>query len=174
VPRHPDQSTLLKWADGELSVDEVADIVRHVDECPGCNVAAQEIERAQRARFREGGSQSAPFPDVPTTIGPYTVLERIGKGGMGEVYLAEQRVPMRRRVAVKLIKTDETSSDAAVRFRLEGQALALMSHPNIATIYEAGTDADRPYLAMENGWRSFWLSVMRFNMRIRKGSCIGI
>ncbi|HKU13001.1 MAG TPA: protein kinase [Steroidobacteraceae bacterium] len=83
-------------------------------------------------------------------VGPFDLLERIGEGAMGEVWLAEQTAPVRRRVAVKIVKAGTGSREVLARFELERQALAMMSHPNIAHIVEAGTTDDaRPYFAME-------------------------
>ena len=83
-------------------------------------------------------------------IGPYKLLEQIGEGGMGVVYLAEQREPVKRRVALKIIKPGMDSEQVLVRFEAERQALAMMDHPNIAKVLDAGsTDSDRPYFVME-------------------------
>jgi eukaryotic-like serine/threonine-protein kinase len=83
-------------------------------------------------------------------IGGFDLLERIGEGAMGEVWLAEQTAPVRRRVAVKIVKAGAGSREVIARFELERQALAMMSHPHIAHIVEAGTTGDgRPYFAME-------------------------
>jgi WD40 repeat protein/serine/threonine protein kinase len=93
-------------------------------------------------------SESAPatLPD----FGPYRTIGVLGEGGMGIVYLAEQQEPVRRRVALKVLKSGEAGSQVLARFESESQALALMDHPNIAHIYEAGTTAGgRPYFAME-------------------------
>jgi serine/threonine-protein kinase len=85
-----------------------------------------------------------------TPIGPYTLLERIGEGGMGVVYLAEQAEPLRRRVALKVIKPGMDSEQVLARFQAERQALALMDHPNIAKVHDAGTtQGGRPYFVME-------------------------
>jgi WD40 repeat protein len=85
-----------------------------------------------------------------TVIGDFKLLEQIGAGGMGEVWMAEQQQPVRRKVAVKLIKAEMNSRQVLVRFEAERQALALMDHPNIAKVLDAGnTDADRPYFVME-------------------------
>src|SRR6201985_637047 len=85
-----------------------------------------------------------------TTIGPYTLLEIIGQGGMGEVWLAEQRQPVRRRVAIKLIKVGMDTKEVVARFESERQALALMDHPAIAKVFDAGsTPEGRPYFVME-------------------------
>jgi serine/threonine protein kinase len=83
-------------------------------------------------------------------IGPYKLLERIGSGGMGAVYLAEQEQPVRRRVALKIIKPGMDSEQVIARFEAERQALAMMDHQNIARVLDAGTtDAGRPYFVME-------------------------
>ena len=83
-------------------------------------------------------------------IGPYRILEVLGEGGMGIVYLAEQREPIRRRVALKLIKLGMDRDEVTARFESELQALALMDHANVARVYDAGTDdRGRPYFAME-------------------------
>ena len=84
------------------------------------------------------------------TLGPYHLLQPIGSGGMGEVWLAEQRQPVRRRVAIKLIKAGMDTREVVARFESERQALALMEHPNIAKVFEAGaTPQGRPYFVME-------------------------
>lgn len=91
-----------------------------------------------------------PRGDVPQRIGPYRILREIGDGGMGIVYEAEQQTPVRRRVALKLIKFGMDTREVIARFESERQALALMNHPNIARVYDAGaTPEGRPYFAME-------------------------
>lgn len=88
--------------------------------------------------------------EIPASIGPYRVLEALGEGGMGEVYLAAQTEPVRRVVAIKLLKPWLAGSGIAARFEAERQALALMSHPGIARILDAGRSEDgRPYFVME-------------------------
>jgi len=83
-------------------------------------------------------------------IGPYKLLQPIGEGGMGTVYMAEQTQPVRRTVALKLIKAGMDSRQVLARFGAERQALALMDHPNIARVLDAGTTNDgRPYFVME-------------------------
>ena len=87
--------------------------------------------------------------DAPQA-GPYRLLEKIGEGSYGSVYIGEQTEPIRRESAVKLLKIDHLDGSAAQRFQAEAQALALLDHPNIARLYEAGvTDEGRPYLALE-------------------------
>src|SRR5688572_30067233 len=86
----------------------------------------------------------------PTHIGPYRILSVLGEGGMGLVYIAEQREPVQRRVALKVIKLGMDTREVVARFSAERQALALMDHPNIARVYEAGaTETGRPYFVME-------------------------
>ncbi|HEX7029371.1 MAG TPA: serine/threonine-protein kinase, partial [Gammaproteobacteria bacterium] len=86
----------------------------------------------------------------PDRIGPYRILQRLGEGGMGIVYAAEQREPMRRRVAIKVLRGGYSSREVLARFDVERQALALMNHANIARILDAGTTADhRPFIVME-------------------------
>ena len=85
-----------------------------------------------------------------TQVGPYKLLQQIGEGGMGVVYMAEQQKPVRRRVALKIIKPGMDSRQVIARFEAERQALAMMDHPNIARVLDAGcTDSGRPYFAME-------------------------
>ena len=97
-------------------------------------------------------TRTIPFngPSGGTLIDSYHLLERIGQGGMGEVWLAEQRQPVRRRVAIKLIKPGMDTREVVARFQSERQALALMDHPNIAKVFDAGATASgRPYFVME-------------------------
>src|SRR5262245_45970674 len=87
---------------------------------------------------------------IGTVIGPYKLLEQIGEGGMGLVYMAEQQQPVRRLVALKLVKPGMDSKQVIARFEAERQALAMMDHPNIAKVHDAGTtEAGRPYFVME-------------------------
>jgi serine/threonine protein kinase/formylglycine-generating enzyme required for sulfatase activity len=87
----------------------------------------------------------------PERIGPYHILGVLGEGGMGIVYAAEQKEPIQRRVALKVIKLGMNSSEVVARFEAERQALALMNHPGIARVYDAGMTTDgRPYFAMEH------------------------
>src|SRR5262249_49631287 len=92
----------------------------------------------------------APGEGVGTRIGPYRLLELIGEGGFGSVLLAEQEHPVRRRVALKIIKLGMDTRQVIARFEAERQALAIMDHPNIAKVLDAGaTDTGRPYFVME-------------------------
>jgi WD40 repeat protein/serine/threonine protein kinase len=107
------------------------------------------VERAQAEEL-----PTIPLPPISekpgTTIGPYKLLEQIGEGGFGVVYMAEQAEPVRRRVALKIIKPGMDSRQVIVRFEAERQALAMMDHQNIARVLDAGTtDSGRPYFVME-------------------------
>jgi hypothetical protein len=100
------------------------------------------------------GNVSRPGPDaderVGTFIGRYKLLQKIGEGGWGVVYMAEQEHPVRRRVALKVIKLGMDTKNVIARFEAERQALALMDHPNIARVLDAdATDSGRPYFVME-------------------------
>jgi serine/threonine protein kinase len=86
----------------------------------------------------------------PDVIGSYRILDRVGEGGMGVVYVAEQTEPVRRRVALKLIKLGMDTKQVIARFEAERQALALMNHPNVAKVFDAGvTERGSPYFVME-------------------------
>jgi eukaryotic-like serine/threonine-protein kinase len=92
----------------------------------------------------------ASLPDPPVRIGPYRLLERLGEGGIGEVWLAQQDQPVRRRVALKLVKPGMDTRQVLARLEAERQALAVMDHPNIAQFFDGGaTEAGRPYFVME-------------------------
>src|SRR5258708_35919777 len=110
--------------------------------------------------FREEAPAVARTIDMPaerlvaaapgTIIGPYKLLQQIGEGGMGVVYMAEQAAPVRRKVALKIIKPGMDTREVIARFEAERQALALMDHPNIARVFDGGaTEAGRPYFVME-------------------------
>ena len=101
---------------------------------------------------------SKPITERPgTVIGPYKLLQQIGEGGMGVVYMAEQSQPVKRRVALKIIKPGMDTKQVIARFEAERQALTLMDHPNIARVLDAGTTDSGPPCAktrfqFENGF----------------------
>jgi serine/threonine protein kinase/tetratricopeptide (TPR) repeat protein len=122
----------------------------------------QELEKLVGDHFRAGqflerpAAHLLPTVDHPvrerpgTRIGPYKLLEQIGEGGMGLVYVAEQEQPIKRRVALKVIKPGMDSRQVIARFEAERQALAMMDHPHIAKVHDGGTTAEgRPYFVME-------------------------
>ncbi len=99
----------------------------------------------------QGSSQDTSDPSLrPTQIGAYRIVDLLGVGGMAEVYLAEQTEPVKRQVALKILKPGMDSNQIVARFESERQALALLDHPNIAKIFDGGlTEAARPYFVME-------------------------
>lgn len=102
-----------------------------------------------RAKVPVGASPLGEEP-IGTRIGRYKLIEKIGEGGCGVVYLAEQEEPVRRRVALKIIKLGMETKSVIARFEAERQALAIMDHPNIARVFDAGaTDRGPPYFVME-------------------------
>jgi serine/threonine protein kinase/tetratricopeptide (TPR) repeat protein len=122
------------------------------DACAGDVELRAEVEGLLAYHEAGTGSASADRGGLADleTIANFRVLQRVGEGGMGEVYEAEQTEPVRRRVALKVIKWGMDTKEVLARFESERQALALMNHPNIARVFEAGaTDSGRPYFAME-------------------------
>src|SRR6266550_4591160 len=88
--------------------------------------------------------------DALHQIGPYRLIRSIGEGGMGSVYLAEQDAPVRRKVAIKVIRSPFSRAEERIRFQAEQQAMARLSHPNVAQMFEAGMTAEGyPYFVME-------------------------
>jgi eukaryotic-like serine/threonine-protein kinase len=139
------------------------DRAAHLDRICGTDAALrQRLEDLLRKHDQAKSFLEAPPPEfartangpaiegVGTQIGPYKLLEQIGEGGFGIVFMAEQHAPVRRRVALKIIKPGMDSRTVLARFDAERQALALMDHPNIARAIDAGvTDSGRPFFVME-------------------------
>ncbi len=132
---------------------------KRIEEMLEFDAPAAEFFRAPQPGLQ--AHESVPQPTLPgpnttgvgygkETIGSYRLLEKLGEGGFGTVYVAEQTQPVRRRVALKVIKAGMDTREVIARFNTERQALALMDHPNIARVLDAGsTNADRPYFVME-------------------------
>jgi serine/threonine protein kinase len=114
-------------------------------------IATIDTNNADRGQWLDLKALSAtPAEDVGSRIGPYKLLQQIGEGGMGVVFMAEQQEPVRRMVALKLIKAGLDTAQVVARFEAERQALALMDHPNIAKVLDADTaSSGRPYFVME-------------------------
>jgi serine/threonine protein kinase/tetratricopeptide (TPR) repeat protein len=109
----------------------------------------QDDQSADRTLPQGAGTGRGPATG-PELIGPYRILEKIAEGGFGEVYVAEQTEPVKRRVAVKILKAGMDTKSVLARFEAERQALALMDHPCIAKVWDAGeTTRGRPYFVME-------------------------
>jgi serine/threonine protein kinase/WD40 repeat protein len=146
-----------------LELDDPAAREHYINEaCAGDAALSERVEKLLHAHDEAGGFFSQPLkrapvdPALPLTekageiIGRYELLEQIGEGGCGVVYMAEQQEPVRRRVALKIIKLGMDTRQVVARFEAERQALALMDHPNIAKVLDAGaTDTGRPYFVME-------------------------
>jgi serine/threonine protein kinase len=156
----PDRPSLEIILHAALETPGPEERARYLDQaCRGDRGLRQEVESLVAAHFADE-SFMAPaehllWNDAPTerqgdAIGPYKLLRQLGEGGFGTVYLAEQSRPVRRRVALKLIKPGMDSREIIARFEAERQALAMMDHPHIAKVHDAGTTASgRPYFVME-------------------------
>src|SRR5947207_4984885 len=129
--------------------------------CAGHTELKRRVEELVENHFRAGSFLESPAPDLGATadlpiaerpgtiVGPYKLLEQIGEGGFGVVYLAEQTQPVRRKVALKVLKPGMDTRQVAARFEAERQALAIMDHPNIAKVFDGGATASgRPYFVM--------------------------
>jgi serine/threonine protein kinase/Tfp pilus assembly protein PilF len=132
------------------------------DACGAEGELRQEVEELVRNHFRAGDFMERPAAALAATvvqamaerpgtvIGPYKLMEQLGEGGMGLVFVAEQERPVRRKVALKVIKPGMDTRQVVARFEAERQALALMDHPNIARVLDGGeTESGRPYFVME-------------------------
>jgi eukaryotic-like serine/threonine-protein kinase len=151
----PPADVIAAFASRRLSVGDSATVREHLSDCSHCQESVAHLAEGSSplvdgdtlaAVSGSGGVGAEPG----ATIGPYRLLRKIGEGGMGEVWEADQLAPVRRRVALKLIKAGMDTREIIARFNSERQALALMQHPSIAQIFDAGTTPDgRPYFAME-------------------------
>ena len=138
----------MSYLDGACGGDSA--LRRQVESLLGAHVRAGDFLEAPDASPTVAHDPSTPVEGAGSVIGPYKLLEEIGEGGMGVVYMAEQMQPIRRRVALKVIKPGMDSRQVIARFEAERQALALMDHPNIARVHDAGTtESGRPYFVME-------------------------
>jgi serine/threonine protein kinase len=132
--------------------------------CAGDSQLRRHLDILLLAHERAGGFLEPAVPPTPAetmvvsfpseksgdTLGPYKIREKLGEGGCGVVYVAEQMEPVRRRVAIKVIKLGMDTRNVMARFEAERQALAMMDHPNIAKVLDAGaTETGRPYFVME-------------------------
>ncbi|MBY0460532.1 MAG: serine/threonine protein kinase, partial [Gemmataceae bacterium] len=161
TPQPPNPRSVFGRA---VELESAAQRKAYLDEaCAGAPDVRDRVEALLRAHEAAGGflqpaaagpadtANYGPSPEAPgTVVGPYKLLEKIGEGGMGEVWVADQMESIKRRVALKLIKPGMDSRGVLARFEAERQALAVMDHPNIAKVLDAGTTPDgRPYFVME-------------------------
>ncbi len=158
----PSEETLFE-ALSQLSEPERSELLQKA--CGGDAALRQRLEVLLDAYDRSSKFMAQPVsPKMPESsglaiplserlgdqIGPYKLIQQIGEGGMGMVYLAEQTAPVRRRVALKIIKLGMDTRQVVARFEAERQALALMDHPSIAKVLDAGsTETGRPFFVME-------------------------
>jgi serine/threonine protein kinase/tetratricopeptide (TPR) repeat protein len=168
-PSNPAKSIFLAAVD-EHAPEQWPAFLDHA--CAGDAQLRARVDRLLGAQAAMGSFEETPRPGLParideptgmglpghepidersgTVIGPYKILERIGEGGFGAVFLAEQQQPIRRLVALKVLKPGMDTKEVIARFESERQALALMDHPGIARVLDAGaTDSGRPYFVME-------------------------
>lgn len=147
APPNPDiESFLQNWNEPEQSIlrDELMLIEKEY----------RSKDRSEMTRQEESDSTNSSAAQISentgNTFGPYRLIKKIGEGGMGEVWLAQQDHPVKRQVALKVIKTGVGSREVIGRFEAERQALAMMDHPNVARIIDAGTtNNNQPFFAME-------------------------
>jgi serine/threonine protein kinase/formylglycine-generating enzyme required for sulfatase activity len=147
-----------------LDIDDPAERAAYVARaCANDAILRGQVEGLLKAHGEPCGFMGRPAPALVETIddpsaregpgaviGPYKLLEQIGEGGFGFVYMAEQQRPVRRKVALKVLKPGMDTRQVVARFEAERQALALMDHPNIAHIFDGGeTTSGRPYFVME-------------------------
>jgi tetratricopeptide (TPR) repeat protein len=159
MSEHPNLDTLFCAAIDLASPDDRQAFLELA--CAGDPELRRQVERLLRAHFhgrdildtpgRPDGSVGEPLAErAGTVLGPFKLLQLIGEGGMGTVWMAEQTQAVQRKVALKIIKAGMDSRQVIARFEAERQALALMDHPNIARVLDAGTaDTGRPYFVME-------------------------
>ena len=153
-----DSSRVEEIFEGALALSGAERAAFLDDACASDAALRRDVEGLLRASDRAGGflegrtpgSHAANGEEIGTRIDRYTLLEKLGEGGCGIVYLAEQQEPVRRQVALKIIKLGMDTAAVIARFEAERQALALMDHPNIARVFDAGATANgRPYFVME-------------------------
>jgi WD40 repeat protein/predicted Ser/Thr protein kinase len=157
IPDRKSPETIFGEAIAIESPEDRAAFLDHA--CQGDPELRRELEKLVADHFRAGDFLERPAATIDTpsvaerpgqTISRYKLLEEIGEGGFGVVYMAEQREPVRRKVALKIIKPGMDTRAVVARFESERQALALMDHPNIAKVFDAGaTDSGRPFFVME-------------------------
>src|SRR5262249_22409511 len=157
MEKHP-QWERIKEIVGAALDREASQRAAYLDGACGRDAALRaEVESLLSAHGQAGELSGSAIPTLlddklapAQTLGPYRLLQKLGEGGMGQVWLAEQTVPVRRRAALKLIRAGMYDESALRRFQSERQSLAIMDHPAIAKVFDAGTTLDgQPYFAME-------------------------
>ncbi|MEZ6232869.1 MAG: serine/threonine-protein kinase [Phycisphaerales bacterium] len=149
LPKASRGDYLAKACAGDDRLRAAVEALLWADEHPGI-LTRSPVSPSLAAAVAESMDVGHGMEGPGSVIGPYTLLEALGEGGFGRVFLAEQDKPVRRRVALKILKAGMDTRQIIARFEAERQALAMMDHPAIARVYDAGaTSAGRPYFAME-------------------------
>ncbi|HQR42295.1 MAG TPA: protein kinase, partial [Gemmatales bacterium] len=156
---HPSTELLSRYLAGRTSADESQLVEQHIAQCEECTSQLDKISSQGDAfEAKLVASAQSSKPDIErssgvtsgTKVGTYVLRELLGQGGMGQVWQAEQTEPIKRTVAIKLVKSDLAGRQVLARFEAERQALTMMDHPNIARILDAGAMPDgKPYFVME-------------------------
>jgi eukaryotic-like serine/threonine-protein kinase len=157
----PPADIIAAFAFGELEADSAAPVQSHVSMCEAClatvgHLAASRASSSSKVGESESTDSDTVMASPGQQIGAYRLVRRLGEGGMGEVWECDQHTPVRRTVALKLLKPGMNTRQILARFAAERQMLALMQHPSIAQVFDAGvTSTGRPYFVMEyvNGTR---------------------
>lgn len=146
LPRDQQAAYVAQASGDDAQLRQRVEALLRAHEAAGPFMESRQLGTERPAPTRE----IPPRESAPERIGRYKLLQKIGEGGFGVVYMAEQTEPVRRRVALKIIKLGMDTRQVVARFEAERQALALMDHPNIAKVLDAGaTDNGRPYFVME-------------------------
>ncbi|GJM22823.1 MAG: hypothetical protein DHS20C15_27380 [Planctomycetota bacterium] len=159
LPRRERAAFIERECDDDALRDEVLELLDQADadtpfmegSTPRLSLTRSESTEDQITPIPTTPSQlTEPDQEMPESIGPYILREILGRGGMGQVYLAEQHTQLHRLVALKILRSAAPSAQVLARFASERQALAQLNHPGIAQVYDAGsTDDGQPFLAME-------------------------
>ncbi len=154
-PSDAEREVFLESLNHKSDEDRAAFLDRACADNPAIRAAVETLlqHHKEDTFMQPPGLESAPlsaFEKPGDRIGRYKLLQQIGEGGCGVVYMADQEEPVRRRIALKVIKLGMDTKSVIARFEAERQALALMDHPNIAKVLDAGaTETGRPYFVME-------------------------
>jgi serine/threonine protein kinase/Tfp pilus assembly protein PilF len=148
----PDENVLLRFLEQQPGPDETSMVRLHTEACPECRRVLAELTRM---RSSGAGNSTAPsagacVDEIPvgTPLGRYVLLARAGSGSMGVVYAAYDP-GLDRKVAIKLLRVDDSSEEATARLKREGQVLARLHHPNVITVHDIGSWQSRTFIAME-------------------------